>query len=401
MDRKLRFLASPIHFITIANLVVMISSQVRPDAALLHQRFWYVESDKIQVIIFGVAGSYFGIFCSRLRKRNIQKLEPQVSNKILHLRIERYGYLLFYLSIISYLIWILFDFRGWLGRGESAHLRTLPGLTTMTQLMPLSISCLCFVYRMNKKDPKLIVFITVGIVISVYRSFVNQERLTVIEAILSVCLVLMLTSTRKIGISFRKLYIVLLLCTYSIFSIGEYFRSWEIYRYRLNQNFFQFSFERLVGYYTTSINNGAIYYDYHYEITNIPIYTFNFIWNFPILGEYFTAIFENGSSNLTVKELLLSSMDTDEFNNISPYLQIPAEVSIWGSFFIFGLVLFLISVIYNNIRSNSSWQIPLYSVLVVGLLEFPRIFWFGSGRAFPMIAMVLGMYISLSKLDRN
>lgn len=98
--------------------------------------------------------------------------------------------------------------------------------------------------------------------------------------------------------------------------------------------------------------------------------------------------------------MLFASMNTDEFNNISPYLQIPAEVTYLGSFMVFTFILFMISRLYREIQSNTSWQIPLYSVLVVGLLEFPRVFWFGNGQSFPMILMAIVMHRQLVKLQR-
>ncbi len=400
MDRKLGFIASPLHFITIANSLVILACVIKPSPTLLPQRFWYVQSNDIWVVLLGIAGTYFGLFLSYMLSKKKTSTAGASVDGLLSEKVLRNGRLLYALAILGYLLWIVTDFNGWRGRGNSAHLDTIPGVTTLTQLMPLSLACLTFSYRLGIKNRKDLILILIGITISVYRTQVNRERLTLIEVLSSIGVVILLTSKRKVKISFRKIYLTGLVGVYLLFSVGEYFRSWVFYKDRINESFFQFTFDRLLSYYSTAINNGAVYLVHHSEITSIPLYTLHWLWNFPFFGNFFELLFNKNDTYLSLKGMLFASMNTDEFNNISPYLQIPAEVTYLGSFMVFTFILFMISRLYREIQSNTSWQIPLYSVLVVGLLEFPRVFWFGNGRSFPMILMAIVMHRQLVKLQR-
>lgn len=352
------------------------------------------------MVFIGVAGTYFGLFLSHIKGKRKNYLVNASVEESVKIKLLRNGKILYILSILGYFFWIIFDFNGWRGQGNSAHLITIPGLTTLTQLMPLSLSCLTFSYRVYNKNRRVMIMILAGIAISIYRSQINHERLTLIEVLISVGIVILLTSNRELKISFRSLYVTGTMCLYSLFSVGEYFRSWQFYKYRVNQNFFQFSFDRLLSYYSTAINNGAIYLEHRSEITSIPLYTLNWLWNFPFLGNFFESLLRKRDTYSTIRQMLISSMSTDEFNNISPYLQIPAEITYLGSFIIFAFLMFMISRLYLEIGSSTSWQIPLYSVLVVGLLELPRVFWFGSGRSFPMILAVTILHRQFSQLRR-
>ena len=401
MDPKIRLIASPLHFITISNLLVFLACFIKPSPSLLPQRFWYVQSEHLLTVIFLIVGSYLGLFLAQATKMQNETVDSVLEDDILIAKVLWNGKVLYSLSILGYLFWVILDIRGWLGKGVSPHLQTIPGLTTLTQLMPLSLACLTYSYRLSVKKRNELKLIVIGIGISVYRSQINRERLSLLEVFVSIGLVILLTRKKRLRISLWKFYALSLVAIYLFFAGSEYFRSWEFYKNRVNQNFFQFAFDRMLVYYSTAINNGVVYLDHHTDITSIPLYTFNWIWNFPIFGNFFSSLFIDNSSYLSFKELLYSSMNTDEFNNLSPYLQVPAEITTGGAFVLFALILFMISHLYTEINSNRSWQIPLYSVLVLGLLEMPRIFWFGNGRAFPMLFMVVVMYRQLTNLSRK
>ena len=84
-------------------------------------------------------------------------------------------------------------------------------------------------------------------------------------------------------------------------------------------------------------------------------------------------------------------MGTDEFNNINPYFLLVGELGVVGAYFVFTILGYVVSRVYQTINSQRSSTIPIYACLVIGILEFPRIFWFGSGRALPTI--LASMYL--------
>ena len=82
-------------------------------------------------------------------------------------------------------------------------------------------------------------------------------------------------------------------------------------------------------------------------------------------------------------------MGTDEFNNINPYFLVVGELGVVGAYLVFTMLGYVLSRLYQTINSQRSFTIPIYACLVVGILEFPRIFWFGSGRALPTILAIM------------
>jgi hypothetical protein len=383
----------------IVSIAVLLPFLVSFDTKNLGQRYWYISGQYLPVIIVGLSGTFTGLIASKLTKNKLVKSDEFQSSLSSAAEISimaGVAKFTFLLASLGYLIWIATDFSGWTNISYYGHLETIPGLTTLTQFMPISLAIYYYLSRtgISLKASKYIIIS--GIFISMVRAFVNHERLALLECCVPLIVVYFLTEKRIYKIQLSKLYIGSLAAIYSFFSIGEYFRSWYTYRNLVDESFFVFSIFRLINYYSTSINNGVVYLGLHEQISSIPLYTFNFIWNFPLIGPYLYDLFESGRTNLGWSQALKSTMGTNEFNNINSYFQVVAELRKFTAFIVFATIAYSVNKLYQSINSYHSYAIPIYASIVVGIIELPRIFWFGNGRAFPILITCMYLFKKLN-----
>lgn len=393
-NTRISFLLSPLHLFGIVNLIILVTFFVSTDVASLGQRYWYVSSGDFPFIATGLLGTCTGLIAARLLRRSQvspERYELSVLDKSRASVMEKFAKTTFVIAVLGYLVWIATDFRGWTNIENLSHLETIPGLTTLTQFMPISLATFYFLLRNNYSSKSMKIAILIGLLLTLIRSFVNHERLALLECIVPIAVVFFLTQYREYKFRLYRFYIGGLSGIYVLFSSSEYFRSWKYYRNTIDESFFVFSFFRLINYYATALNNGSVYLDLHDQMSSLPIYSANFIWNFPILGPYIQNLLEKVQTNLTWSQVLKSTMGTDEFNNINPYLLVVGELGVVGAYFVFTILGYVVSRLYQTINSQRSSTIPIYACLVIGVLEFPRIFWFGSGRALPTI--LASMYL--------
>ena len=112
---------------------------IKPDMRLFPQRAWLPDIKVLEILVVatlaGFLGIVFGKYTALNRKSDFTKLEQEIQAKT----IDRFGSLFFYISCFGYLIWILSDLNGWFNYQTTGHLRTIPGVTTLTQLMSVAI----------------------------------------------------------------------------------------------------------------------------------------------------------------------------------------------------------------------------------------------------------------------
>jgi len=385
----------------LVTLITFLNYFIKPDMRLFPQRAWLPDSDILKILAVATFAGFFGIIFGRLITRNGK---PEYTNFELEIQgktIDRFGGLLFAISCFGYLIWILSDLRGWFSYQTSGHLRTIPGVTTVTQLMSVAIVCL-FTARLTgfkRSSQKWKIYF--GIFITLIRSQVNHERLALLEILLPLFVVWLLQNKHKIRLNTLLIYTAFAICFFLFFSINEFFRSWQYYRLKIDINFFSFAFHRLLDYYSTALNNGVIYINYHAEISRVPIIGLDFVWNFPLFGHILLEHFQGNSSSLPWSRILRIVSGTDEFNNLHVYPSLYADFGLFGMVVTLFLIAFCYSTSYYKIVSGEYSYIVGYSILTVGVIELPREFWFGSGRAFPIIFALIAMHVFLYKSNKG
>ena len=214
------------------------------------------------------------------------------------------------------------------------------------------------------------------LVMCLLRAWLNSERLAAIELVLPFALVRYagIQNRKSVALVFAPLFGVV--AVYFLFSVGEYFRSWQFYR-AFGGTFVEFSWARLVGYYATALNNGAA------AITRLPpnvwpLRTFPFLFKLP----FWNALGLPNPLESDQWMTFLALYANPEFNNPSGIFSPVSD---------FGLVLgigtwALMGVIAGSLfRAYYRWKLVgliLYPAFYIGIAEVLRIFYWGLDRTF-------------------
>lgn len=287
---------------------------------------------------------------------------------------------------------------------KNALFPTIPGITTLTQLGPLyaTVEALIWVRARSERRPVIMRFALVGSLVFA-RAILLSERLALVELVVPIVVVLSSSLTsRTIKRRFVQLAPLFLGAgVFILFTIAEYFRSWNYYRLSYAGPYLQYAAERFLGYYVTAVNNGAVIY--YYLPPEPLLHTFNSLFRFPILGE---TLFEVLSSILGRESAsnvqLISAFDLEryrilevlatyanvEFNNVPLIGLLPNEFSVFlapVAAFLLGLIA---SSLYKAFLENRLIGMLLYPSWFVGVLEISRVYYWASQRYFPVLAFL-------------
>ncbi|MBW0114574.1 O-antigen polymerase [Pseudonocardia abyssalis] len=293
-----------------------------------------------------------------------------------------------------------FGASGLYGTDLKKQLGTAPGLTTMTQFGPAAVivSALAFC-RSPRRSEFIKIVIVVGM--SLPRAFFLTERLAVLELVVPLVAVLAMgASVRpRLRSAVGLLPAVAVPVVVGVFALFEYTRSWAYFRTRTDVPFAQFAVERLAGYYTTALNNGALQLVHSDYPGRWPRATLEAFWTAPGISQLNLYQLLDGHDPESDYVQLLATYGNPEFNNAGgiadPFLD-------WGV--IGGLVYFLaVGVIAGAAHCGSLASRPagmlFYPILFLGLLELPRYLYWSQGRALPTLLGLSGVALALSRAD--
>ncbi|WP_433172113.1 O-antigen polymerase [Actinoallomurus sp. CA-150999] len=278
--------------------------------------------------------------------------------------------------------------QGALLSARTEYLTTLPGITTLTQVGPLALICLLLDRWTSGRRHTLglVVLVSFGLA----RGFFNAERIALMELAVPV---IVLAATirpksrrRQHSALWATLPIVGPLILATVFGALEYTRSWnDFYARHSDTNFVGFALRRLGGYYATAGNNSAIVLTYDSTNSLIPRYTGQFLWNFPIVRS-FMHIDNSATNGAEYSSYLYARYGNLEFNNPGGILPAIIDYGLAGAIVWWGAIGLLIGICYRTMRSGELRGLVLYAVIYVGVLEMGMLFYWGLGRAFPVIA---------------
>ena len=268
---------------------------------------------------------------------------------------------------------------------------TIPGVTTLTQvgILYMTVEALLWVWKGSDRRSALARFAVIALLV-VFRSILLSERLALVELVIPV-VVIFATTSRLRAYHNRLMQVApvfLALVVFVLFALGEYFRSWTFFRPLYHGAYLQFAAERFMGYYTTAINNAAVFY--HYEPLHPLRYTFSDVFEFPILGSFFSvryaAVFGESSTYETLS--LLERYANPEFNNVpitgalvNDFSAILAPVAA----FVLGV---LSASLYRSFLRGRLVGVLVFPSWYVGILEIPRIYYWANVRYFPFLALL-------------
>jgi hypothetical protein len=271
------------------------------------------------------------------------------------------------------------------------QLTSVSGVTTIVEVgiaAGIVGSYLLFVHRDTSVRRSMYILVAITFV----RSFLNSERLALIEVLVPIVLVWATASWASGRMTQRQrrrlvvLPVILPLVLLMYFGGSEYFRSYSHYSKTQNVGLWQFSLARMEGYYATSYNNGSLLRRYYLPERRLPYFTVEGFWKFPPVALTVPYSHLTGTNPGTALKSIYTQYGNPEYNNPGGLM---APLVDWGP--VGGSILLLlvggaIGAIYGAWRRGLAIGLLVYPFLLDGLLEVPRTFYWTAGRCLPAVA---------------
>jgi len=331
----------------------------------------------------------------------------------------------FYLTLFGYLAWagaavarganlqlaigVLKGDKGASYIMKEVYLGTISGVTTLTQLgLVMAVLGVMIGMQYGWRRVALKWIIILGI--TVVRALMNSERLALMEltipaVVLFVRLVLM-ESPRIAG----RLWSLLRAAPavgYSglivVFGASEYFRSWVNYYAGGDLSFWQFVSLRLLGYYVTALNNGALLIQ-RIDPTGAPFFTFHMLWRFPVLGGIMQMLYPNfalDSIDADPYMRILAAEANPEFNNGGGLLLPIIDYGFSGALLYWILAGIACGILYRLFQQQRTAGLVLYPLVFISVIELTRIIYWAEGRVFVPFCALIAYAIACAWYERR
>jgi oligosaccharide repeat unit polymerase len=357
-----------------------------------------------------------GAFLPQLRGVRQVPRWPALSTGDLQV-LERSATVLFRLTIVGYIAFLIAGARAGLsptllfnalvkqelyGVGIRDQLGTVPGVTTMTQFGVAFVVVTGVLMIAKGRQRRYVRRITVVFLLALLRAFFVTERLALLELIVPL-LVLVVAGMSRTTRGARRasfLPVVLLPVVVMIFAAFEYSRSWVFYKAQGGQSFPTFIIERFAGYYVTAYNNGAIRL-LHGEKAGLPYDLWSAFWTAPGIGnlnlfERLTGVDPDASYTMS-----LTQFGNPEFNNYGGVASPFVDLGTVGGLLFFLAAGLLSGVLYRSLREARIWGLLLYPIFVLTMMEIPRYFYIGQGRATPGLLALVAVALLVNRSRRR
>lgn len=266
------------------------------------------------------------------------------------------------------------------------------GITTLTQCGIAFVVVATYVL-LRVRDRRLLLQLGVVLLLSLVRSFVNSERLALIEVAVPLVAVVAMAA-RHSAVPARRLAaraapVVLAPLLLALFALFEYSRSWTFFSTRTDQPFPVFAAVRLAGYYATSYNNGYLQLEHATYPGRLPRESVSFFWEAPFVSQL--GLYDLlGTTPPSTSQDVLERYANPEFNNLGGITAPMVDFGVPGGLVYLALLGAVIGLLYRGFREGTVMGALLYPVALTGLLELPRYLYLAQGRVVPA---VLGLVV--------
>ncbi|GAB4063503.1 hypothetical protein GCM10028777_06790 [Angustibacter speluncae] len=261
------------------------------------------------------------------------------------------------------------------------------GITTLTQCGIAFVVVATYVL-LRVRDRRLLLQLGVVLLLSLVRSFVNSERLALIEVAVPLVAVVAMAA-RHSAVPARRLAaraapVVLAPLLLALFALFEYSRSWTFFSTRTDQPFPVFAAVRLAGYYATSYNNGYLQLEHATYPGRLPRESVSFFWEAPFVSQL--GLYDLlGTPPPTTSQDVLERYANPEFNNLGGITAPMVDFGVIGGLVYLALLGAVIGLLYRGFREGTVLGALLYPVALTGLLELPRYLYLAQGRVVPAV----------------
>lgn len=264
------------------------------------------------------------------------------------------------------------------------------GVTTLTQVAPIA-GALAGILIARGEATVVRRSAAFVLALAALRAYFLSERLAILEFLLPALVAFLVSARREGERGLTRLLrgwfpIVYLAGAASMFLAFEFNRSWAHYRLTNPNGYLDFAVDRFVGYYTTSVNNGALLYDGSLG-ARPSLFSLQWLAEFPVVG----SLLGINEGRMPLNELLIGHANP-EFNTEGALLAPAIDFGMLPSLFVWFLLGIAAAAVYRRVRAGEVAWLPLYACLYVGILESGRYFYWGLGRAF--VPIVAGLFVA-------
>ncbi len=321
-------------------------------------------------------------------------------------------YLSFGLTLLGYLIWTVLAIQrgmslqtiieiasgepGAMYEARFVYLPTVGGVTTLTQFGTSTV-ILGALLGYLRGWRSVVLPMSLLLCMALVRALVNSERFALIELFVPFFLATLalhsffsgrgafIRTALKIAPVFGVLALV------GLFTGFEYFRSWSNYFAGRDMSLLEFGATRLLGYYVTSLNNGAFLLNY-LDPLYAPYFTAHFAWRFPLTAPVIERMFPDPILHSAEKWFYFPFLEQGanvEFNNGDGMFFPLFDYGITGGLVYWFLAGLACGALYAWFCQKRPAGILLFPVLYLGLMETPLALYWGEGRAFPALMLLM------------
>jgi hypothetical protein len=270
----------------------------------------------------------------------------------------------------------------------------LPGVTTATQFGIICVLLGLWLYFRGRKYVAKYMAVIVGL--AALRALLFHERLALIEIVVpaGVLVIRQVWLGKPLSIQKKWLFqtapLLGLLGMVVLFGAFEYFRSWRHYRNEF-ASFSEFTVWRLGGYYSTSVNNGALGWEREGQ-RPLPFATLNAVWEFPPIEKSpFSYVALTGFEPVKAHAEMLKQYGNIEYNSLGGLFEPLRDYGVLGSlvwWVLFGAVL---GWAYRGYLEGSLIGLLLFPIAFCSLLEMPRFVYLTHPRALAALLVIAGL----------
>lgn len=329
------------------------------------------------------------------------------------------------LIVVAYVIWGVVGISRGLAlsdilsvmRGSSEYtvikgpLTPIGGVSTVTQLTPLVVGMYVLRVKLGYAHSTR-PLILLGL-LAVVRALLYAERLALLEFIVPAVIVAGAVTCKPTSSAvthsanglfrrqaWRWMPLASPLVVLGVFGFFESLRSWASTYSTQGTSFGSFVVTRFLGYYATAANNSVILTE-GVPRTGVPYYSIQWLWDFPGISQFVTYEYVASAPRPDTAWLnLLGRVGNPEFNSPGGVLTIVWDIGVAPAAILFLILGFVSSRCYQRLKAGDMASVVLLGILVLALLELPRFFYLGQGRAFPSLVAWL-LLSSLGKAEAN
>ncbi len=404
---------------SVLTFATMAFSMGRLDDLGLYSEF----STDFQMVLVGTIAIYaagFGIGRSAAAGLEIAPPKPAMLEL---LRVEGFvtGRVLAFVALGGYVLWgSLAVVRGLrpehvLGvlRSETGvafairdnYLTTVPGLTTATQFaMPAVI--LLIVTASNRTQTQTAVRLT-GLLLcfGLARAVIASERLAIIELGFAVVYAwIVRPNGGRLKRGQALLPVALVAVALLFFVAAEAPRSFAGKVADGEQrSVVEFGVDRLVNYYATATANSQIILDPSNSLASEgpPIHTAGWLWSFPGVSAFVEYETNSGEALTSAWRADLRKYGNEEFTNPGGWTAPIADYGLFAGFAVALSVGVAFGLAWTVTSSGTPMSHAARALLLLTILEAPRLFYLGLGRSFPwVVALIIPMLFRIPGRQR-